>query len=326
MTYFHYTNNAVAIIPLSISSTDTTFSVETGDGALFPSSFPFRVTLWDGSSYASPGDDPDVEIVEVTDRTDDTFTVSRGKESTTGVSHPADSKVALLVTAGTFEDTTYGINPRIESHISATDAHHAKYTDVEAIDAINGDTDHGSTANHDYFSGSHADLTTVGATDHHSNANDPTADEKAAMTNANSPSSSNAFATMDDVSGGSSGYRIEERFIYGTLTIGTMFPVIVRKNGTITESSVTVGVLPEGSSVLVDVRKNGNTSTDSIHNSDAAIEITTTETATNGFYTSTGSLDSGMTSVSVGDVLYFEITQIGSTTSGEDMVARVIIE
>lgn len=34
---------------------------------------------------------------------------------------------------------------------------------------------------------------------HHTNANDPTIDQKAAMNNANSPSSSNPFATMDDV-------------------------------------------------------------------------------------------------------------------------------
>jgi len=34
---------------------------------------------------------------------------------------------------------------------------------------------------------------------HHTNANDPTPDEKAAMTNANTPSSSNPFATMDNV-------------------------------------------------------------------------------------------------------------------------------
>ena len=199
MTPFHYSNNASSSLASPLNIGDTTLTVLSGDGILFPDSFPFRITIWDYNTHSSPGDDPDAEIVEVVGKSTDTFTITRGKESTSDTSHLAGDKVALLITAGTFEDPTYGINPRIDSHISATDAHHAKYTDVEAIDAINGDTDHGSTANHDYFSGSHADLTAVGATDHHSNANDPTADEKAAMTNANTPSSSNPFATMDDV-------------------------------------------------------------------------------------------------------------------------------
>jgi hypothetical protein len=52
-------------------------------------------------------------------------------------------------------------------HVSAADAHHTRYADSEAISAINTDVDHGSTAAHNYFSGSHADLTNVGTSDHH---------------------------------------------------------------------------------------------------------------------------------------------------------------
>jgi hypothetical protein len=52
-------------------------------------------------------------------------------------------------------------------HVSTADAHHTRYADSEAISAINTDADHGSTAAHNYFSGSHADLTNVGASDHH---------------------------------------------------------------------------------------------------------------------------------------------------------------
>lgn len=40
------------------------------------------------------------------------------------------------------------------SGIGASD-HHTRYTDSEAVAAINADADHGSTAQHDYFSGSH---------------------------------------------------------------------------------------------------------------------------------------------------------------------------
>jgi hypothetical protein len=46
------------------------------------------------------------------------------------------------------------------------------YSDADARSAINTDSDHGSTAPHNYFSGDHADLTGVGANDHHSQDHD----------------------------------------------------------------------------------------------------------------------------------------------------------
>src|SRR6056297_1831941 len=57
------------------------------------------------------------------------------------------------------------------SSIGADD-HHSRYTDAEAQTAINNDADHGSTAPHNYFSGSHTDLSGVGTDDHHSRYTD----------------------------------------------------------------------------------------------------------------------------------------------------------
>ena len=57
------------------------------------------------------------------------------------------------------------------SSIGADD-HHSRYTDAEAQTAINNDADHGSTAPHNYFSGSHTDLSDVGTDDHHSRYTD----------------------------------------------------------------------------------------------------------------------------------------------------------
>lgn len=54
----------------------------------------------------------------------------------------------------------------------SSDDHHSKYTDSDAETAINNDADHGSTASHDYFSGSHVDLTNVSSNDHHSRYTD----------------------------------------------------------------------------------------------------------------------------------------------------------
>jgi hypothetical protein len=55
----------------------------------------------------------------------------------------------------------------ISSHTNDSSAHHTRYTDSEAISAVNNDGDHGSTASHNYFSGSHSDLTNINSNDHH---------------------------------------------------------------------------------------------------------------------------------------------------------------
>jgi hypothetical protein len=55
----------------------------------------------------------------------------------------------------------------IGAHAGNASAHHSRYTNAEAIAAINNDADHGSTAQH-----AHSDLTGVGASDHHSRYTD----------------------------------------------------------------------------------------------------------------------------------------------------------
>jgi len=55
---------------------------------------------------------------------------------------------------------------------SNSSAHHSRYDNSEAINAINNDTDHGSTAQHNYFSGSHNDLSDIGSSDHHTRYSD----------------------------------------------------------------------------------------------------------------------------------------------------------
>lgn len=53
-----------------------------------------------------------------------------------------------------------------------SDAHHTRYADSEAVSAVNSDTDHGSSASHNYFSGNHTDLSSISADDHHSRYSD----------------------------------------------------------------------------------------------------------------------------------------------------------
>jgi hypothetical protein len=87
------TNNATALVPLSVSSTQTSLTVTTGKGSLFPilgSGDYFYATLMDVSS--------NFEIVKVTARTDDTMTIVRGQENTLAIPFPANSRFEIRVT------------------------------------------------------------------------------------------------------------------------------------------------------------------------------------------------------------------------------------
>lgn len=73
-----------------------------------------------------------------------------------------EDAVDALITGGTNITTSYDDAAGV-----LTIDTHARYEDSEAIDAVNNDADHGSTAQHDYFSEDHADLTNVTEHQHH---------------------------------------------------------------------------------------------------------------------------------------------------------------
>ena len=81
-------NAASGELAAAIDSDDTTLVVRGGQGARFPSTYPFRVVL------------SGTEVVEVTNRATDTFTITRAQESTSAASHAAGASVRLSVTAG----------------------------------------------------------------------------------------------------------------------------------------------------------------------------------------------------------------------------------
>ena len=89
-----YTNNATTTLAASITNVATTLTVATGTGALFPAiTTPdyFYATLVDSSN--------NIEIVKVTARSSDTFTITRAQESTTARAYASGDKVELRVTA-----------------------------------------------------------------------------------------------------------------------------------------------------------------------------------------------------------------------------------
>lgn len=92
-----FTNNAATTLAASITSGDTSLTVASGGGALFPNPTSpdyFIVTLVGISGTP-------IEIVKVTARSSDTFTIVRGQEGTTPSAFTGGDKVELRITAAT---------------------------------------------------------------------------------------------------------------------------------------------------------------------------------------------------------------------------------
>jgi hypothetical protein len=98
-----FTNNAYSTLASSITDIATTMTVATGEGARFPAvsgSDYFYVTLVDTSN--------NMEIVKVTARSTDTFTIVRGQDGTSGTGFSASDRVELRPTAAAIEEAAAG--------------------------------------------------------------------------------------------------------------------------------------------------------------------------------------------------------------------------
>lgn len=95
-------NNASSTLAGSINAAATSITVDTGDGALFPTLTPgdyFPLTL-----VKLVGGVPAREIVRCTARSVDTMTITRAQEGTTALSFSAGDRVELRMTAGVFDE------------------------------------------------------------------------------------------------------------------------------------------------------------------------------------------------------------------------------
>ena len=90
--YYEVKNRARGTLNADITDTDTSLTLNSGDGANFPSDVPFIITI-------------DDEIMEVTATSSDTFTVTRGFEGTTASAHSAGAVVELRTTAELLRST-----------------------------------------------------------------------------------------------------------------------------------------------------------------------------------------------------------------------------
>lgn len=75
---------------------DTEIDILTGEGERLPLG-EYNLVWWNATDYPDPADDPSVEIVRVTDRTDDTLTITRAQEATAAVDHNLPGKTYKLI-------------------------------------------------------------------------------------------------------------------------------------------------------------------------------------------------------------------------------------
>lgn len=92
-------NDTASTLRVGVAAGDTTLVVASGQGSRFP-------TLGVGDYFYATLEDTagNKEIVEVTARTDDTLTATRGAESTTAREFPAGSTIEMRVTAASVID------------------------------------------------------------------------------------------------------------------------------------------------------------------------------------------------------------------------------
>jgi len=94
-----FTNNATSTLASSITSIATSLTVAGGGGALFPTltaSDYFYCTLANSSGT--------IEIIKVTARSTDTFTITRAQDNTTGSAFSIGDKVELRLVAASLND------------------------------------------------------------------------------------------------------------------------------------------------------------------------------------------------------------------------------
>lgn len=99
-------NFAIATVTgaTELDDTDTTFSVGSGEGALFPApatAGAFNIVMFNSTDYRNPSDDPNKEIMRVTARSTDNFTVTRAQEGTSAATHNTAGKDYKIILANT---------------------------------------------------------------------------------------------------------------------------------------------------------------------------------------------------------------------------------
>jgi len=142
MTYDQLANFVGGDVADSVPASSDTIEVADVEEFADPSDGTYPLVIWDAGAHSLPSDDPNVEIVRVTDwdTEENTLTVDRGMEGTEDVSHPATSRlihgptaetpVEALATAGdegtvpvAQADGRLEMDDTLDAHVNETEAH-----------------------------------------------------------------------------------------------------------------------------------------------------------------------------------------------------------
>jgi hypothetical protein len=97
-TFLKVKNNAESTLASDISDAATSLTVASSEGAKFPSTFPFPISI-------------DDEIIKVGARSGDTLSsLTRGQEGTSAVAHSSGASVELRITAEQMSDIHTAVN------------------------------------------------------------------------------------------------------------------------------------------------------------------------------------------------------------------------
>lgn len=126
-----FANNATATLAAGISSGSTSVVVTSGQGALFPSPSGgnyFYATIVNASNA--------IEIVKVTARVSDTFTVVRAQEGTTAAAWLAGDKIELRITAAGLSElaSSIGTSQLVDGAVTTAKVADTAITTAKIVD------------------------------------------------------------------------------------------------------------------------------------------------------------------------------------------------
>jgi hypothetical protein len=116
-------NFAKVTVSTGYDASATSIALTAGHGLKLPTA-PFNAVWWNSTDYSDPSDDPDVEIVRVTNVATDTLTVTRAQEGTSASVKNSGGKTYRMVagllaaaanTLATQSDIVYPCVVRLDS-------------------------------------------------------------------------------------------------------------------------------------------------------------------------------------------------------------------
>lgn len=137
MSILQSKNFAFSTLASGIIISSSSLTVASGHSSRFPLTGNFIGVIW-GSTYGSPSQDPDRELVNMTLISGDTYSITRAQESTIAKAWDAGSNIACVITTGKFTELeryiqhgnlSYGIATGTNTYSCILDPIPASYVD-----------------------------------------------------------------------------------------------------------------------------------------------------------------------------------------------------